>query len=302
MKQNMHDVEMSKATTTTTTTTTSEATKDPFPTESVTHASQVSLDIEDGGAYEPDEPDFEDEPAMPAPTLPAAPIDGSFAPPLRSDEFFEIAPVAALGQPGGERLQAPVPVMALPLSIQRGFRIKMLTILLLQLVFTMGLSIALRLASSAADEDAGLAATGLGKLFPRGGLQTLLLGVICVALLPLLSAVRDLHPWNMICTALWSALWATFIAAASLPGGLVRSHVLFVLFGSATLGVAVLLVCSTFTSRDAFTGERRLWSFWTSGWVAYFVMLSAAIAFGTQTGHLYETPGHFVSAMLAATM
>jgi hypothetical protein len=173
---------------------------------------------------------------------------------------------AQVGQPGGVTLQRPPPVALLPLSIQRGFRIKMLTILLLHLSLTMATAFVGRLLSDSGDASSSSPAKGLGILFPPGSLQTLILGMVCIVALPMISTIRENYPWNQICTALWSISWGIFIAAASLPGGLVRSHVLFVVFGSTTLGIATLLICSAcLTYRDPETGEKRLWSFNAAG-------------------------------------
>ena len=68
-----------------------------------------------------------------------------------------------------------------------------------------------------------------------------------------------------------------------MPGGLVKSNVLFVMFGTSATGVALLLFFSTcFTARDEYTGERILWSFSGAGTLSYFLMLGGAFAFYSQ--------------------
>ena len=62
--------------------------------------------------------------------------------------------------------------------------------------------------------------------------------------LPMLSFVKDKHPWNLVATTVWSVLWGVFMAAAQLPSGLIASNTLFVIMGSASLGVFCLLFCS----------------------------------------------------------
>ena len=159
-----------------------------------------------------------------------------------------------------------------------------------------------RLVSDGGDEKSGVPGKGLGLAFPSGSVQTLILGMVCIMALPAMTSIRERHPWNQICTAIWSICWGIFIAVASFPGALVRSHVLYVVFGSTTLGIAVLLLCSTcLTYRDEETGEKRLWSFQSAGTVAYVVMLAASFAFFSQTGHFYENTAHFISGIAFAS-
>lgn len=200
-------------------------------------------------------------------------VNGAVAAPVQQSMYVENGGVyevneAEVGQPGGVTINVPPPIALLPLSIQRGFRIKMLTILLLQLLLTMGVSILLHAVTDGGDPDATppRPPTGLAVLFPPGGVQTLVLGVVCLGALPLLTQVRDKHPWNLICTTLWTLAWALFIAMASLPGALVRSHVLFVIFGSTTLGVGCLLLLSScITVTDPYTQQKKLMSFGSAG-------------------------------------
>jgi len=142
----------------------------------------------------------------------------------------------------------------------------------------------------------------LTVVFAAQSMQTLGLGFACIIALPCLTFVRDRHPWNLVCTAIWSIAWGLFLAAAQVPGGVVRSNVLFVIFGSLTVGVAGLLVCSTcFTTHDRYTGDRLLWSFGASGLVGWVLVLVAPIVLYSQVPALCEHPGHFIAALVVAS-
>ena len=94
-----------------------------------------------------------------------------------------------------------------------------------------------------------------------------------------------------------------FLAAAQVPGGIVRSNALFVIFGSTCLGIFVFLICcTTGTYRDSYTGERTLMSIRTAGWIAWVLMVvgSIAVAIALNTS-LFEHAGHFVGAMLVSS-
>ena len=192
----------------------------------------------------------------------------------------------------------PSAVWNLSLGIQRGFRRKMLTILLMQLVLTMVVGLVLRFCFLRA----------LTTIFPAQSIQTLLLGMGCLILLPCLTAVRDRHPWNMICTTLWTLAWATFLAAAQVPGGVVKSNALFVIFGSTVIGVASLLVLSTCgTWVDPDTGIAGLPSFRMAGWISWVILLAGMITVymltkdiqtldndGVTLVPFYENAGHVI--------
>lgn len=209
-------------------------------------------------------------------------------------------------------------VIDLGLEIQRGFRRKLLTILFLQLLLTMVVGLILRHVlplercalvpggNITAGDTVNVCTPGLLlTVFPAQSIQTLILGAVCLLCLPLLTYVRDHHPWNMVCTTIWSVCWGVFLAAAHVPGGIVRSNALFVIFGTAAVGIFVLLILSTtFTVRNEDTGERQLWSFGTCGWLAWLVMTAAAVIFYTQTQTygFYSEVGHYVGAVIVASL
>jgi len=205
---------------------------------------------------------------------------------------------AAFGRPGGERLAATGPVAGLPISIQRAFRIKLLSILLMQLLISLGVGFALRLTTDvdpsamnrtavANNLEQHTDSTWLAKLFPPLQVHVLIFALVMIVSLPALGYIKDRHPWNLIATTIWSILWGVFMAASQLPGAPVRSQSLFVIMGSATLGVFVLLLCSQLTTRNAL-GDEDLWSFKASGTLAWIIMVAASFVFYSQTGHLYE--------------
>ena len=171
--------------------------------------------------------------------------------------------LSALGARSVLARREPMYVIDLSVQIQRGFRIKMLTILLLQLILTMAISISLRAITSEGPEP-----TWLAIAFPPKSLQTLALGLVCIGSLPMMTYVRDIHPWNIVVTVIWTLGWAVFLAVAQLPGALILSNTFFVVFGACTLGVAVLLILSTLTTTDQETGDKRLWSFKSAGTIA----------------------------------
>jgi len=184
-------------------------------------------------------------------------------------------------------------VYELGLDIQRGFRRKLLAILTVQLCLSLGVGFALRFA---------LPLDALTAVFPAQSIQTLLLGALCICCLPALSFVRDRYPCNMIMTTGWSAMWGIFLAAAQVPGGIIRSFSMFVMFGGATVGVAFLLILSTaFTFTDPESGERALCSFSSAGTWAWVLMVAASIGIYSATKDAYEQVGHYIGAMIVAT-
>ena len=93
--------------------------------------------------------------------------------------------------------------------------LRSLMILLLQLVFTVSLAAALRFGAMSAVRDA---------FRPRTSRSLAVLLVACLGL-PLLSLVKDRHPWNLIATTLWSAVFGLFLAVCLLlPDNGQRTH------------------------------------------------------------------------------
>ena len=103
------------------------------------------------------------------------------------------------------------------------------TLLLLQLALTMG-------------SPLSRASPYRSRLFSHQSYGTLGLCFACLVGLPMLTYVRDRHPWNIILTAIWSIAWGVYMAAAHVDGGMVKSYVLFTIFGSLCVGVFFLLL------------------------------------------------------------
>lgn len=231
--------------------------------------------------------------------------------PMPADE-----PMYAPGGVAGSVLAPVSYVIDLGVDIQRGFRRKLLTILLIQLCISLGLGLVLRHVIPLNSESCSTVETANGtvtecvvtpglllSLFPAQSLQTIILGGLCLVCLPALTYVRDRHPWNMVCTTIWSICWGIVLAAVHVPGGIVRSNALFVIFGTTAVGVAALLVlCTCFTFTNSETGERQLMTFSCAGWLAWVVMLTASIIFFFQTQYLYEQAGHFIGGIIVASL
>jgi len=197
----------------------------------------------------------------------------------------------ATAQPGVN----PYAVAAMSLSIQRGFRFKMLAILVMQLVFTTSLAAFLRWTPPVRDL--------LEKAFPAQSIQSFILMLVVICSLPFLSVVKERHPYNLIATLSWSTLSALFIAVSDLPGAYFRSHAIFILMIMLTSGVTLLLLFSQIQYTSY--GEPVLFSFRSAGWISYFLwMPTSAVIFGTlQNAELASiTVGHFVTITVGATI
>ena len=172
-------------------------------------------------------------------------IDSDYIRPVPAiDPFPQASSPSALGT--HSVLATPSYVASLEFSIQRGFRIKLFTLLLLQLALTMGVATVARFALP------------IEVIFPAQSYGTLGLCFACLVGLPMLTYVRDRHPWNIILTAIWSIAWGVYMAAAHVDGGMVKSYVLFTIFGSLCVGVFFLLLFSLITYTDEQTGEKKL--------------------------------------------
>ena len=222
---------------------------------------------------------------MAAPMAPMAPMVPTHMQPM------QLQPM----QPMQGVVLAQAFVVDLGFEIQRGFRRKMLSILLMQLCLSLFVGLVLRFAIPLE--------SFILVLFPAGSAFPIILGAICLGSLPILSCVREKHPWNFVCTTIWSFVWGVFLAASQVPDGFIGSNTLFTVFGATTIGVAALLVCSTsFSYTDRNTGERRLWSFNTCGWVGFLLMLLVSIIIFTQVDGYFEHGGHFIGGMIMASI
>jgi len=191
------------------------------------------------------------------------------------------------------RLQQVAYVNSLPLQIQRGFRLKLLMILWLQLGLTLVVSLLVRFA---------LPGKGIALLFPAQSISALALIFCTMITLPLLSMIKDKHPWNLLGTLAWTLLLGTAIGASQIPGGFVLSNSMFNIFFNLFGGVGIVMVLSTsFTVTDEF-GNRELLSFSTAGTIAWFFMLTGTVIVGVNMPGAFEHAGHVVGAVIFSTM
>ena len=223
---------------------------------------------------------------------------GGAAPvPAAMEMVTPVDPVAmSPGGPMAGQVLASNYVINMSIEIQKGFRRKMLTILFLQLALSMVVGLSLRYIPVLHDEF-------LIKLFPAQSLQTLVLGALCLVALPMMSYVRERHPWNLIFLTLWTITWGTFMAAAQVVDGMVKSNSLFFMMGAPCIGVGVLLVlCTCLTTTDEYTGQKVPMSFRSGGWIAWIVMITVSAIFAaTGPPNMFEHGGHVVGALLVAS-
>ena len=193
-----------------------------------------------------------------------------------------------------ERQPSLVVVCDLPLEIQRGFRRKLLIILLLQLALTLTVGFVVRFVPEG---------EGLGEWFPAQSIEALALCFAVCFTLPCVAAIKDHYPWNMLSMFVWSILLGVGLAVAQLPGSFVRSNTLFIIFSLVFIAMSFTLVFSTcFTFYDEF-GHRQLWGFGTAGTIAYVLMLIIGSVVAGMVPETYNSNvGHVVGAILFSSM
>ena len=181
-------------------------------------------------------------------------------------------------------------VSELPTSIQLGFRLKMLTLLLVQLVCTLSLSFLLRFGVS-------LSSNLTGEQAVRGVAYGCLFAAV-VALL-LLNGYKQKHPLNLALVGLFSVCFAAFVATSDLPGGLFRSHALLLLMTEVATGVFLLVPLSQVP-----WGAKPL-SLHRAGLISYGLWLTGAgIIYGILEPNALGNiePGHFVSVTIGVSL
>ncbi|KAL1528459.1 hypothetical protein AB1Y20_009804 [Prymnesium parvum] len=196
----------------------------------------------------------------------------------------DVAYISTIGDP------APRPVVSFPISIQSGFRWKLLMLLFLQLVFVSSLAAALRW---------GCTAT-LESVFHAQSTQTVLLFVAVVCSLPILALIKHMHPYNLIFTTIWSFFFAVFVAASDLPDSFFRSHALFHILFQLTAGVALLLITSQLRRHNHIEGE-IMWRFSHAGVISWTVYMTIAIVVYVMCLQDVTSPGPFVTASVLST-
>jgi len=190
------------------------------------------------------------------------------------------------------RLQQMRFVDGLPLAIQRGFRFKMMMLLWLQLGLTVLVSFLIRWA---------LPGRGIALVFPAQSPQAAALVLCTFGALPLLSLVRDRHPWNLLATLAWTLLLGVAIGASQVPGGFILSNTFSLIFSNLFVGVGIVtIVSSCITLTDEYR-HPYLVPFFASGTLAYVVMLAGTITVAVMVPGFYESIGHVVGAMLFTT-
>lgn len=200
----------------------------------------------------------------------------------------------------------PYAVSELPLDIQAGFRKKMLSLLFLQLFFSVGLAFLLRYTPGLRDP--------LEEAFPPQGASSLALMVVVLMGLPIMSCVKDKHPWNLLFTLLWSLVLGVFLAASDLPEAYSRAHAFLMIMLMLTAGILLLTIFSQLRSRDI-EGNPCLWKFGTSGMISWVIWLTGAIVVFTQVkdevdwgeppdeeGKEFDPTPIFVTATIVATI
>jgi hypothetical protein len=187
----------------------------------------------------------------------------------------------------------PYAVISLDLSIQRAFRIKLLTLLVLQVGYSLGLGLLIRFVPPIMEL--------VMIAFPAQSWQSYLLFLFVAITLPMLTCIKNKHPWNLVSVFLWSNLLGLFIGISDFPGSFFRSHALVVIMGEAFLGILLTLFFCQLRSKDEF-GDPSLVSFKNAGTLSYLIWLPVAIVVFTQMPEGESTVGHLVGATLVATL
>jgi len=183
------------------------------------------------------------------------------------------------------------PVSQLPIGIQAAFRWKMLMLLFLQLVFTLGVAVIFRWGAT----------DTIHRIFKTQSVQALALMVGVATGIPGLSVVKDRHPWNLIFTVLWSVVFGLFVAVSDLPGAYFKSHALFVIMFQLTGGVFFLLLFSSIKGRNEYD-DPMLWTFSRAGTISWLLyIIGSSIIYGmTLTSD--TTPAHYVTCSIMSTL
>jgi len=119
--------------------------------------------------------------------------------------------------------------------------------------------------------------------------------------IPTLSFLKDRHPWNMVFTAVWSVVFAVFIAASDLPESYFLSHSLFQIMFQLNAAVALLLVFAMTMGRNE-ADEPALWSFGMAGTLAWVIYMTGAIIVYFVCLQEASTIGHFITSALISSL
>ena len=145
------------------------------------------------------------------------------------------------------------PLLSFELEFQlQGFRKKMLSILALQMAFTLAVAFFVRYVPRVNSV--------LELAFPPQKVQSLILLLAVMSGLPIMTCIKDSHPWNLVFTAGWSVLLGIFLGASDLPGAYSRAHAFFVIMLELALGIVILIPFSLRKTVGEH-GPPRLWGF-----------------------------------------
>jgi len=102
-------------------------------------------------------------------------------------------------------------------------------------------------------------------------------------------------------TLVWTLALGVAIAAAQLPGAIVRTGILFVIFSFLTAGVGLLLLFSTCISYRDDNGRRNLISLGSAGLLSYIFVLIGAVVGYTQFTAMNDSVVHFIVSIIFAS-
>ena len=91
------------------------------------------------------------------------------------------------------------------------------------------------------------------------------------------------------------------MGTTQVPGGFIRSQILFIMFGNVTFGVAILLVFSSCLTHTI-QGERKLISFLKAGFFAWLTMILCSIAFFWLKPSWYESGYIYSGSVMMASI
>lgn len=174
----------------------------------------------------------------------------------------------------------PYAVNELHIDIQQGFRKKMLTILFLQMCFSLCVAFFVRYVPAVRGV--------LEKAFPPQSIPSLVLLVVLMVGLPLMSCVKDKHPWNLLLTAGWSVVLGVFLGASDLPGAYSRAHAFLMIMLELTCAILFLIPFSLLKTVDRLEGQPKLWGFGAAGFCSWAItVLLAAVVFTQVKADVY---------------
>ena len=165
-------------------------------------------------------------------------------------------------------------VNTLRMEIQRGFRIKLMCLLLLHIALLMGIAAFVLFAMPAmgADLNEGL-----------GGSRSVPAGIICgtaIMVWPFLYLMRDLYPRNFISTIVWTVHMGIACGIAHGDDGFMNDFIGFHVYLAIFVGVSITTVLATYVFKEK-DGNKYLMPFRKAGKYGYLVM---TVCYGVYVG------------------